>query len=256
MTIKSILDYNSEDFNVCLIDDDSFRKLIPSWDIDLVNMADPMKSQFRELGMLMCIYYYGGMTVPNSFLCMRNLRPLYEKYTSNDKIFVCENINRINNMVLDTNKYPVVPDIFISGANKNNDHLLLIITKLQSELKSGHFSEERDFKGFVSNWCLSQSKINMINIIDGKEVGVKTIKNKPIYLDDLMEEAYLDIDKYVYGIHIPSQEVLKRTKYNWFAVMSEKEIMDSRLALAKYFKISDLDSSTAKHDTTQTVVSI
>jgi len=256
MTIKSILDYNSEDFNICLIDDDSFRKLIPSWDIDLVNMADPMRSQFRELGMLMCIYYYGGMTIPNSFLCMRNLKPLYDKYTANDKFFATENINRINNMVMDTNKYPVVPDTFISGANKNTDHLLLLITKLQEKLKSGHISEEREFKGFVSSWCIQQSKIGMVNVVDGKEVGIKTVKNKPIVIDDLMEESYLDIGKYVYGIYIPSNEMLKRTKYNWFAVMSEEEILNSRLALAKYFKISDIDVSTKESKSTVTVVSI
>ena len=34
LTIKSIINHCSNDFHICLIDDDTFRKLIPTWDID------------------------------------------------------------------------------------------------------------------------------------------------------------------------------------------------------------------------------
>ena len=33
LTIKSIINHCSDDFNVCLIDDDSFSQLIPGWKI-------------------------------------------------------------------------------------------------------------------------------------------------------------------------------------------------------------------------------
>ena len=33
LTIQSIIDHCSNDFHICLIDDDSFSKLIPEWDI-------------------------------------------------------------------------------------------------------------------------------------------------------------------------------------------------------------------------------
>jgi hypothetical protein len=43
MTIKSIVDHCGDDFHICLIDDETFSKLIPSWDIDLTTMAEPFR---------------------------------------------------------------------------------------------------------------------------------------------------------------------------------------------------------------------
>jgi hypothetical protein len=57
LTIKTIIDHCGDDFNICLIDDQTFSKLIPSWDIDLSTLAEPMRSHFRELGLLQLIYY-------------------------------------------------------------------------------------------------------------------------------------------------------------------------------------------------------
>ena len=77
LTIMSIINHCGSDFNVCLIDDETFSKLIPTWDIQLSTIAEPMRSHLRELGMLQLVYFYGGMVVPNSFLCLKNLIGLY-----------------------------------------------------------------------------------------------------------------------------------------------------------------------------------
>lgn len=74
LTIKTIINHCGEDFNICLIDDDSFGKLLPNWDVDLMNMAEPRKSNYRAMGMAQLIYVYGGMTLPNSFVCLKNLK--------------------------------------------------------------------------------------------------------------------------------------------------------------------------------------
>ena len=256
LTIKSILNYNSDDFNICLIDDNSFKKLIPSWDVDLQNIAEPMKTHFRELGMLMLSYYYGGLVIPNSFICLRRLLPFYEKYTAQNKFFVTENVNKINDLVRQTDNYMFVPDIYICGAEKNNQELLNIISILQNKLKSGHFSSEGDFKGYISTTLMSDCKIGKINLVDGKEVGVKDNKKRPILLDDLMEEKLLDVGKYIYGVHIPADELLKRTKYNWFAVMPENDLLDSRISISKYLKISAVDAVDCQTMKSKTVVSI
>ena len=256
LTIKSILNYNSDDFNICLIDDNSFKRLIPSWDVDIQHLAEPMKSHFRELGMMMLVYYYGGMVVPNSFVCLRKLLPFYEKYTSGDKFFTVENINRSNNLMKGTDTYSFVPDIKICGAKKNNDVLMETINSLQSRLKSGHFSSESDFIGQLSTELLSQVKIGKMTLVDGKEVAIKDSKNKAILLDDLMEEAYLNVGKYIYGLIIPSEELLTRTKYNWFAVMSEEELLNSRLAISKYLKVSSVDAIECQTVKKKSVVTI
>ena len=49
LTIKTIINHNGEDFNICLIDDDSFSKLLPSWDIDLSNVFIKIPSFLSKL---------------------------------------------------------------------------------------------------------------------------------------------------------------------------------------------------------------
>lgn len=103
-TVQSIIDKCGDDFHICLIDDASFANLIPTWNEtqtssiswnnvakhpqdaasthvhDIVATSDPVKSYLRELGMLQLLYFYGGIRVPNSFLCLKSLMPLYQKY--------------------------------------------------------------------------------------------------------------------------------------------------------------------------------
>ena len=64
LVIQSIINHCGDDFHICLIDDESFSKLIPSWDVDITNMAEPHKQLFRELAMMKVLYHYGGMIVP------------------------------------------------------------------------------------------------------------------------------------------------------------------------------------------------
>ena len=55
-----------------------------------------------------------------------------------------------------------------------------------------------------------------INLIEGLEIGTKTIDDKQIILDNLMSNHYLDLYKGTYGILIPSNELLSRLQYGWF----------------------------------------
>ena len=71
-----------------------------------------------------------------------------------------------------------------------------------------------------------------------------------------MEEKLLNVGKYIYGVHIPSDELLKRTKYSWFAVMSEEELLKTRIALTKYLKVSTVDALDCQTLKSKTVVSI
>ena len=43
LTIKSIIEKCGESFNVCLIDDESFTKIIPGWSINIEGLASPIK---------------------------------------------------------------------------------------------------------------------------------------------------------------------------------------------------------------------
>ena len=79
LTVKSIIKNCDNSFKIVLIDDDSFEKLIPKWNVNMSLLADPVKCYIRQLAMAKLIYTYGGLNVPISFLCFSDLITLYNK---------------------------------------------------------------------------------------------------------------------------------------------------------------------------------
>ena len=244
LTIKSIINHCWNDFHICLIDDETFSKLIPSWEIDLSKIAEPFRSQYRQLGMMEIIYYYGGMTVPNSFLCMKNLKSLYHEGIKGGNPFVIESINRSMNVLCNSKhgKKLFVPSISFMGAPKNNPTILEFVKMLKTRSQNAHFTNEYEFLGDTSQMASSYIVKNEMNIIDGQLIGIKNQKNKPILLEDLMEEEFLDLDPKCYGIYIPNDEILKRPKYEWFAVMETNQLLMTNLSIVKYMKVSMIDT--------------
>ena len=259
-TIRTIINHCSKDFNVCLIDDNSFSRLIPSWDIDLASVADPMKSHYREIGMLQLLYYYGGMIVPNSFLCMKNLKSMYDEntqsYSGKTMPFACERANNTVNLMKTPSMF--LPSLYFMGAKKNDDTIKEFVEYLKSRNMNPHFTEEVDFNADSSQWLNGAVKSGKMNLVDGRIIGVKDTNGKPILLDNLMEEDYLDLDINAYGIYIPADEILKRIKYKWFAMVPSEEIFNTNAVVAKYLKASIVDSSSeyTKPKETRSVISI
>ena len=52
LTIQSIINHCGDDFHICLIDDDSFMKLIPTWTIELSTVPEPMRTRYRNNAMV------------------------------------------------------------------------------------------------------------------------------------------------------------------------------------------------------------
>ena len=101
LCVRSIIKHCDKSFTICIVDDNSFAKLIPGWNIDLSIVGDPIVSYIRQMAMAKLIYNYGGISVPISFLCFKDLIDMYERGISvkvedkNEmgKMFVCENVN-------------------------------------------------------------------------------------------------------------------------------------------------------------------
>ena len=258
LTIKTIINHCGDDFNICLIDDQSFSKLLPSWDVDVSTLAEPTRSHFRELAMTQLIYYYGGMVVPNSFVCMKNLKPFYDKAVTNNKPFVCEAINRTSNLLKQKHKMLFIPDLYFMGAPKNNDVILELVEYLKKRNKNPHFSSDNEFLGDSSHWCLDAIGSGKMELIGGELVGVKTEDRKTVLLEDLMEEDYLKLHKSAVGIYIPADEILNRPKYQWFAVMPSEQLMKTNMIITKYLMNAIIDTSSeyTKSNEIKSVVSI
>ena len=94
LIIKTLIDKCGKDFNICLIDDDTFGNIIPDWNINLHLVSDPIKGKLRQLAFARLLNSFGGFLVPSSFLCFVNLIELYKSGTKGGKMFVGELMNR------------------------------------------------------------------------------------------------------------------------------------------------------------------
>ena len=198
------------------------------------------------------------MVVPNSLVCLRNLKDFYDTACSTNMPFVCENIHRNVNSLKTKHKMLFVPDLYFFGAAKNDPTILELIEYLKMRNKSPHFSSETDFVGDTSQWCLEAINKQRMTLVGGELVGVKTENRKTIVLEDLMEEGFLNMHKSAVGIYIPADEILRRPKYQWFAVLPSEQILNSNMIISKYLMASIVDTTSEyqKSSEIKSVVSI
>ena len=239
LTIQSIVQHCSDSFHVCLIDDESFSQLIPAWSISLSTFAEPIKHRLREYGLSTLLYMYGGMIIPNSFICFQDLIGLYQDGMGiKEQPFVCERINRTESIQRNKKRLTFVPDSYVMGCKSGDPVMGQYMEHWRSYVGQSHFQSQSEFTGESSEWLLQRIESGEINLLDGTNVGVKTKERTKILLEELMEEAPLDLVPGCYGIYIPADEVLSRIKYQWLANLSEDELLQSSPILAKYFKLA------------------
>lgn len=230
LTIESIIQTCGKSFKICLIDDNSFGNLIPGWTIELNKVGSPVKEKIRELAIAKLIYNYGGMLVPKSFLCLKNLETIYNDYTQDDKMFAFENISK------NTTEIDFIPDNTFYGAQKNNNTIKRYCSFLEI-LISNDYSSQSNFLSESKKWLYNETfNTKTINAINGKISGVKDKNNKVVLIDNLFEENFNDFHPSMYGLYIDDVELLKRTNYNWFCYLHENKILtDCNNTLGKLF---------------------
>jgi hypothetical protein len=255
LTVKSIIQQCGDDFNICLIDDDSFSQLLPNWNADIRTMAEPFKDHYREQAFAELLYIYGGMFVPNSFVCLTNLMPLFKMGTQGSRPFVCEMINKYSNVISDQRWRNFTSSTYFMGAIKRDPQMRAFADYMQNRNESRHFSAEADFFGYTSKWLNHEVVSGNFNLIDGVYIGIKTTTGKPISLENLVEDNALEIcPNRTYGVYIPAGEFLERTNYQWFAVMESKNLLKTNMIITKYIiqslvaqpklKVPDMESRT------------
>lgn len=233
LTIKSILSKCDKSFKICIVDDTSFKKLIPNWDINMSIISSPVLNNIRTYGMMRLLYLYGGLICPMSFLCMKNLHDLYTTGTHHHKMFLCELVNRnITSTLMD-----FYPSITFCGAPPKCEMVNKLCNYIQTIISTDTTSETK-FLGQFDRWCMSHISKNRINLIDGIYIGTKDINSKQIILDDLLSSEYLKLYNNTYGILIPSTELLERINYEWFIQMSPIQVLKSNTIIGNYLLLS------------------
>ncbi len=236
LTVRSIIKNCDKSFTICIIDDTSFKKLIPGWNINMTSISDPILSNMRMLGMMKLLYIYGGIQCPISFLCLKDLNELYIKGTRGEKMFVCETVDR-NVTSTDVDFYP---NLSFCGAPKECETVRELCNFIQ-RTASHDYTADSKFLGEFDKWSKERIHSGKINMIEGVEIGTKTVDEKQIIVDDLMSNNYLDLYQGTYGILIPSEEILNRKKFEWFARMSPKQVMESDTIIGNYILLSQTE---------------
>ena len=234
LTVKSIINQCNESFKICIIDDHSFDKLLPNWNINMSRISNPISENMRTLGFMKLIYRYGGLLCPISFVCMKNLIGLYNEGTAGSKMFLCET----NDKNVTSSSYDFYPSISFCGAPKETKLVLQLIDFIQRTI-STDFTAESKFLGSFDRWCEARIKNRQINKVDGSKIGIKTVDDAPIKIEDLMSNHYLKLYPETYGILIPSDEILNRVHYQWFARMSQKQVIESDTIIGNYLLLSN-----------------
>jgi hypothetical protein len=261
-SIQSVIDHCSRDFNILLINDETFSKLIPKWEFgDLSDVADPKKSNLRNYGLLLLLYYYGGIIVPNSFICMRNL---ISTFGPSNTPFVVETINRTL-FGANNGENEFAPSIEFMGVRSKRD---ATIRKFIDESfpwsgppvvrYKGDTENRRDWEALGKLEIDAKIRENVVQNVKGgiwvalgaELFGLRTVGSHgddkiAIRLEELMEDDYLDLSPELYGVLIDRAELLVRPKYQWLAYvgLDENGMLNNavRNILAKYLNGSLVD---------------
>jgi len=233
LTVRTIISQCSNSFHICLIDDKSFAKLLPGWKIKMDKVSGSTIEYARQLGLAKLLHEYGGLIVPPSFVCMRDLIGLYDMAVNNNKMIICETINR--NITSTTKEF--FPNMNFMGAPKGCQIVGELVDFIERTMKKD-YTAAAEFLGEFDRWCEYRVRKNQIIKIDGKLIGTKDMNDKMVLIDDLLSNEYIDFYAEAYGIYIPADEVLNRRHYEWFARMSQEQVLNGRVIICKYILLS------------------
>lgn len=236
LTVKSILAKCDDSFHICLIDDNSFKMLLPQWKVDITKVSDPILENMRQLALAKIVHTYGGFLVPPSFLCFKDLIELYDRGTqSGNRMFVCETVDR--NVTSTTQQ--MYPNLHFYGAPKEHPMMAELIEKIQHTISNDNTAQSV-FLGDFNRWAAEQVARKKIYLVDGKLIGTKTIEDEPILVDDLLSNNYIKLYSGADGIYIPADEILNRRHYEWFARLSPAQVLESKMIISKYILVANI----------------
>jgi hypothetical protein len=238
LTVKTIINHCGKDFNICLIDDESFQQLIPQWTTRLDQIPEPQRQFHRQLALMELLSIYGGFLVPNSFVCVQNLYPLYASAVDKKQPFALERANPAK---------LYAPDPSFMGAPKRDPVIREYCEYIKRICNRPMLGSDQEFRGTLSTWLATAA----VTVVDGIFVGAKTARGRPVLLEDLLQDKDLDVpvDK-LCGVVIPADALLSRPKYQWFAVLSAEEALRVQCVASRLLLRGILDEA-ARPDFTQ-----
>jgi len=219
LCIKSIIDYCGQHYDIVLFDDSNLNMLLPEHNVDYTILSGNTLEKYRQHSILNILYNYGGIVMPNSIFMSKSIYHL-DKFNT---FYVTEMPNQGLNSTMNDFVYSTQ----LMGSNSHNPILLEYIHKYSSSCLKDLTNESYYF----SDQLLKQMDIPILN---GKMIGVKDINDNKVILEDLLDTKMIQFDKSHIGVYIPHNELMRRTKYNWFACLNAEQLLETNLFITKY----------------------
>jgi hypothetical protein len=234
LSIRSIVEHCGGSFNVVLLDDAAFSRLLPNWTIKVENLPSPLKQHLRDLAMAKVLHKYGGMTVPASFICLKDLKPAFNNRLKDagKTMFAGEFVARNSTAV------SFFPDSQMMGCTKESPVMQQYIAYLEP-LVSSDYTNEYEFLGQTDRWLYKQLVAEQLSLLSGSFIGTKTADGKPVVIEELLSEEDVELDKGAYGIYVPADQILNRLAFQWFARLSPHQVLNSNTVIGKYLLLSN-----------------
>jgi hypothetical protein len=243
ITLKSMIMKCDDTFHVCIIDDTSFTKLLSGWKVDMKLLSDPMKQYMRQLGICQLLYKYGGLNLPISFLCMKNIYYIWDRGTTKSQVFTIETVNR--DASKDENTFK--PNIKFLGAVKRSETMKKLINYIEYEI-SRDYTDQMKFLGKMNNYLMEEIQKHNVYMFDSGYIGAKTITGNAVLIDTLMSSDFIELTDTCHGIYIDMYDLLNRTKYEYFPRMSMRQVCEGTSILSKYMLLSCTEASSKPLD--------
>lgn len=240
ITVASIVNTCQKDFMVCVIHDRDFRDLVPGWTLDLLRVAEPMRSNMRRLALASLLYERGGVLVPSSFLSFRSLKSFYETACGSSGGMAVAELPALMGRGPSKDqpgKCPQYPRPRFMACSPGSQ-VMAEYAQLLGRINDTDYTAESAFEGEESKWCRGMANYGRIATIPPDLVGTEDVHGNEVGIERLMGSTYIPLNANSFGLYIPADELRRRTAYGWFVRQSISQVVSGDTALSKYLLIA------------------
>lgn len=223
-SISSIVEHCSTDFHICLIDKDSFVHLIPGFESHTIGMSCEQKKYY---GLTQLLYYYGGISIPISFVCRQSFKKIYDEIKSKPESFFCgETI-----VYSDSNK-SLKPELNLS---------LLFMGGIKHSEQTKEISEFIRLNPFPISWthkCREMIENGKLHLIPGEFIGTRDQNGQLISTEKLLQREPITFHNEIAGVYFSDEEIRQTFAYEYFLFLSRDKWLEDPSNLGEQFRLS------------------
>jgi hypothetical protein len=227
--LSTIVRNCSTEFNICFLNDDSFKNVLPNWNIDMSKLSGPTKDLIRLMGLTKTLHMYGGMLLPSSMLVTKSLRSLYDTMITKGGMFAGELVN--HNHLHD--KLATFISHKVMGCMKESPAMREYCEYLE-RLISRDYTQEYKFTGEVDKKLHQMRSEGKLTVIPGHILGAVDKNMEVVTLERLFSQTPVPFATNMYMLYVDTEDLMRRSQYAWFLRQSRYQLIENNNVIS-YF---------------------